>query len=227
LIDGVARPPTLTDAAAEAIRRAIFRGSFQPGDSLREPHLSESLNVSRSTVREALRELQDENLVQLIPHRGAIVTQMTYKNAREVYTMRALLEPYAVGLAMEAGAYETQELAKLCVLAEQLGELERQGDSDFEVVKANVEFHEGICRPCCHDMLLAALKRLQSLTWLFLLNARYARLYQTDKYLGGPSHADIIDAIKSGDIQIAQAKLRQHINDGGEALMAYLVQQAE
>lgn len=227
MIDGLTRPPTLTDATAEAIRRAIFRGNFEPGDSLRESYLSGSLDVSRSTVREALRQLQDENLVQIIPHRGAIVTRMTCRNAREVYTMRALLEPYAVRLAMETGAYETDELVELTLLAEQLGELERQGDSDFDVVKANVEFHQGICFPCRHDMLLAALRRLQSLTWLFLLNARYARLYQTDKYLGGPSHADIVDAIKSGDIQTAEAYLRQHINDGGEALIAYLVQSTE
>ena len=65
------RPPTLTATVAEHIREAIVRGQFIPGAPLHEVELSKSLGISRGTVREALRHLQDENLVDIVPHQGS------------------------------------------------------------------------------------------------------------------------------------------------------------
>ena len=91
----VDRPPTLTATVADSIREGIFRGELHPGKPLREVELAEALDVSRGTVREALRQIQDESLVEVIPHRGAFVTNLTPKMADELHTIRALIEPLA------------------------------------------------------------------------------------------------------------------------------------
>src|SRR5208283_1850229 len=99
------RPPTLTATVVDHIRAAIVQGQFAPGAPLHEVDLCNLLGVSRGTVREALRQLRDENLVEIVPHRGACVTTLSPRRAWEIYTLRAQLEPYAVRLAIEREAY--------------------------------------------------------------------------------------------------------------------------
>jgi DNA-binding GntR family transcriptional regulator len=213
------RPPTLTTAAAESIRNSIIRGDIQPGEALREVDLSKTLEVSRSTIREALRQLQEENLVEIFPHKGAYVRRLTPTTTRELYTFRALLEPFAVRLAMEAESYSNDDLKKIEQLARKLDELEPIEDVIFEAVEADVSFHRNICETCGHRLILDTLSRLQSIALLFFLNVRH---YLSDAYRTGPSHIEISDAIKSGDVNTAEATLRNHINSSGQSLLQRL-----
>ena len=96
------RPDTLTDAVAKHISDAIVRGEFKPGSSLPEVALAHDLRTSRGTVREALRKLAAGGLVEIIPHRGVFVSQLSVRATWEITSMRAILEPYAARLALEA-----------------------------------------------------------------------------------------------------------------------------
>jgi DNA-binding GntR family transcriptional regulator len=97
----VDRPPTLVAAAADNIRHEILRGELLPGQSLPEVELSKTLNISLGSVREALRLLQQDCLVEVIPYRGAFVARLSTERVEEIYTLRCLLEPYAVRLSIE------------------------------------------------------------------------------------------------------------------------------
>jgi DNA-binding GntR family transcriptional regulator len=218
------RSQTLVAATADAIRTAIRKGEIQPGQPLREVELAESLEVSRSTVREALRLLREETLVELTPFRGARVTSLTLRMAREIRTMREMLEPCAIRLAMKAQAYSAGKLKQLEFLAERLRELEPQQGAVYETIRADLEFHWLVCEPCDHTMLLEAYSRVQSLTWLFLINSR---IYQSDTYLSGPTHREILEAIQAGDVGVAEETLRKHINMSGQALLDYMVRKGE
>jgi DNA-binding GntR family transcriptional regulator len=198
-------PPTLTAVVADAIREALFRGEVCPGEPLREVELGQSLDVSRGTIREALRQLQEDGLVEIIPHRGAFVRKLSPQTAEELYTLGALLEPYAVRLALENKA-----------LAQRLGDLEQQADATYETVKADVEFHHLICSRSDHHLLLEIFKGLQSLTRLFVFNVQ---LYQSDAYSDEPSHYEIFKAIQAGDPEHAAETLRGHIEAVGVALL--------
>ena len=96
------RPETLTTAVTGYIRNAIVHGQFAPGSRLSEVALATELNTSRGTVREALRTLAVGGLIEAIPHRGVFVTQLSVRATWEITSMRALLEPYAARLALEA-----------------------------------------------------------------------------------------------------------------------------
>jgi DNA-binding GntR family transcriptional regulator len=212
------RPPTLAHAASDAIREAVFKGRFQPGEPLTEVSLSESLGVSRGTVRGALRQLQREGLVEIVPHRGAFVRQLTPRVAEEVYSLRSVLEPLAVRLALERGGYRRSTLDALETLTELLTELEEKlGESDvplFDMIEADVAFHHLICRESDHQLLLELLEQLESLTWLSILHTEIYRAYVTE-----PSHLDILEALRSGDPDRAVGVLTEHIRRAGDELL--------
>lgn len=210
------RPQTLTASVVDAIRDGIMSGALQPGDPLREVDLSDTLKVSRGTVREALRELQNDGLVEVIPHRGASVPNLTPRTAREVHTLRALIEPYAVRLAMEDDAYTDEDLEAIEALARRLHKLEQERGDTYETVQVDVEFHHLICRPSNHELLLEILGRLQSLTWLLVFNFHY---YKSHGYSDEPSHVEIAEAIRSGDPDLAAQTLKHHIDAAGQALL--------
>lgn len=216
MIGPVERPPTLTTTVAESIRNSIFKGDLPPSDPLREVELSEALEVSRSTVREALRLLHEEKLVEIIPHRGAHVIKLTKRTARELYTLRAVLEPYALQLAMADGAFKDSDLAHLENLAQRLNGLEQAPDTTFETVRTDLELHELIIHRSNHELLMSIYKSLQSLTGLYV---SHFKLYQTDAYAAAPSHTAISQSIREGDAPRAAHILEEHISRSGAALL--------
>ena len=96
------RPDTMTEAVSKHIRDAIVGGTFEPGARLPVIALATDLNTSRGTIREALRMLADRGLVDVFPRRGAFVAQLSPRATWEITSLRALLEPYAARLALEA-----------------------------------------------------------------------------------------------------------------------------
>jgi len=217
------RPPTLTATVADHIRENIVRGDFPPGAPLHEVGLGKSLGISRGTVREALRYLQDENLVEIVPHQGAFVTRLSPKRAREIYTLRAQLEPYAVRLAMDRKAYRPQDLDQLDALVRRLADLERKRDL-FETITTDMEFHRVMCERCDHEMLMDVLRGLQYQTRLFILNTM---LYRSDLERDELTHRAILDAIRSNEPGHAEEIVRQHIITAGTSLVTHMDSQAE
>jgi len=211
----VERPPTLTAAVANAIRESIMRGEMLPGAALREVELSKSLNTSRGTVREALRELQKENTVEVIPYRGAFVTRMTPEKVKEIYTLRALLEPYAVRLAMEKNVYTNEDFSRLNEMVDEMLEYETN-DNYSEMVSTDMAIHHLLVEKCGHELILKTLQDLRALTFLFIFSTK---LYQSDMTRDDASHKAIIDSVFSKNSVLAEQVLRQHINEAGLSLL--------
>jgi DNA-binding GntR family transcriptional regulator len=217
------RPPTLMAAVVERMREAIIRGDLPLGSPLREVELGKSLDVSRGTVREALRELQDEGLVEVFPHRGAFVTQLPPQKVREIYTLRALLEPYAVRLAIEHQAITPSDLAAFEAMLAHLAEMERRGET-YAVVRTDAQFHLTICGRSGHQLLMEVLRNLQSKTMLLMLRVH---LYGSDSQSEVDLHRAVLDALRGGDPIQAEIVLRQHITESGERLVARLKTEEE
>jgi DNA-binding GntR family transcriptional regulator len=209
------RPPTLVEAVTETLRREIVKGNFLPGAALQEVELGKSLNISRGTVREALRQLSQEGLVEIFPYRGAFVTVLSAQRVKEIYTLRALLEPYAVRLSMENHAFDEDYLDDIRKLVIRMGELEKAGDYN-RTIEADIRFHEMSCERCNHELILETLHNLQSLTLMFILTTK---LYRSDMVSDEVSHQSIFDGIASGDPGLAEEIVRKHINDAGSSLV--------
>jgi len=220
MIKPIKRPSTVAQAAADSIRAVIFRGEFKPGEPLKEIKLSEKLQVSRGTVREALRLLQDERLVEIKPRYGAHVSLLNPKIAEDLYKLRGVLEAFAVNLVFEKNAYSEDGISQLIDLAKKIdeleNELEKSGQFNNELVEIELKFHMKLAEPCGHDLLLEELVRIRSLTGLFLV---FAHQHWSTAYLEGPSHMDIVKAIQENDSEKAVDMLTRHIKISGETFL--------
>ena len=101
----------LRDVVFNTLRQAILTGEMKPGERLMEIHLANKLGVSRTPIREAIRKLELEGLVIMIPRRGAEVAQITWKNLKDVLEVRRALDVLAIELACER--MEREELDRL------------------------------------------------------------------------------------------------------------------
>ena len=130
----------LRDVVFNTLRQAILRGEFKPGERLMEIQLANKLGVSRTPIREAIRKLELEGLVIMIPRKGAEVADITEKSLRDVLEVRKALEELAVQLACEKITQE--ELEELEKAGENFKKVLNRSKDITEVAEADVRFHD-------------------------------------------------------------------------------------
>lgn len=209
------RPPTLLSVVINDIREAILTGGLKPGAHLNEVELSKSMKVARGTLREAFRALQKESLVSIVPHRGCFVTKLNKKKAKEIYTLRSLIESYAIRVAMEKGAYTDEVLKKYKLLVIEMGNLEKKGNLS-ELIELDMKFHMCLVSRSDHSLIIDIIKELQGQIKLFINNTKY---YQSDNISDEYSHREILNTIQLGDPVKAEAIIKKHIINAGESLI--------
>lgn len=209
------RPETLTTAVTGYIRRAIVDGHFAPGSRLSEVALAAELDTSRGTVREALRTLAVGGLIEAIPHRGVFVTQLSVRATWEITSLRALLEPYASRLALEASGSDQSHRAEVHAAFDALKVAVGTADP-VTVADADVAFHHAVFARCGHEMLLRDLENLQSLSRRVVLTNQIS---SADAPTLIAQHQPIADAVDLNDPALLEAAVRTHVIEGGELLM--------
>lgn len=142
------------------IRDSILNFHYKPGQRLIERELIERFEVSRTTIREALRELTSEGLLQSIPQRGVVVVVPTPQDALEMYELRAALESLAARKFVER-ASDTQ-VAKLRAALDRLDVLISEGGSTLDVLRAKDVFYETLLSGCGNRAVHETLKGLQA-----------------------------------------------------------------
>jgi len=210
------RPDTLTEAISKHIRDAIVRGDYPPGARLPEVALAAELNTSRGTVREALRTLADGGLIEVIPHRGVFVSQLSVRDTWEITSMRALLEPYAARLALEASAADRVYHDEVREAFERL-RAATATDDPLAVADADVAFHRSVFARCGHQMLLGELAKLQVMSRRLVLTNQ---LFAADAPTLVGQHAPIAAAIADHDPDRLETEVRAHVIEAGELLLS-------
>lgn len=211
------RPETLTTAVATFIRDAIVHGELKPGQRMPEVALAAQLETSRGTVREALRALADSGLVEIVPRRGVFVSQLSVRATWEITSMRALLEPYAARLALEAAGSDPAYRREVDDAFEALRSVVTRADPDpIAVADADIAFHRAVYAHCGHEMLLGQLSHLAVLSRRIVLTNQ---IHSADAPTLVAQHAPIVDAIAVRDPELLEAAMRTHVIEGGELLM--------
>ena len=195
---------TLRERALEALRSAIMVGRYRPGDHLGEVELAKHLGVSRGTVREALRHLQQEGLATT-GNRGMLrVNTLSPKEVRELFQVRAALE----GLAVAEIIGSAERGALVMRLRRSLSRLS-EPDGDFAArVEADLGFHLLLCELAGNSMLVEAWRHLEGRIRVTIVNgdADGLAMLVTQSY-----HAPIVDAIETGDVSAAVKVVQQHM----------------
>ncbi|WP_455539083.1 GntR family transcriptional regulator [Terrisporobacter sp.] len=195
----------LRDIVFENLRTAILDGDLKAGERLMEVQLAEQLGVSRTPIREAIRKLELEGLVVMLPRKGAYVANMSFKDLIDVLEIRASLEGLAGSLAAQRKRDENiEELEKL---AREFEQCVRKADIEG-VLKKDVEFHEKI-------FLMTNNKKLyQLITSLWEQVHRFRVTYVSD-YEASLSlveeHNRILQSIKNGESEVAKRYAMEHI----------------
>lgn len=147
----------LRDVVFNNIKDGILTGRLRPGERLLENQLAEELGVSRTPIREALRMLEIENLVDLIPRKGAQVKKMSEKDIKDVLEIRKVLEELASGIAAEN--ITKQEIAELKKLHMDFVDAFERGDREG-VLEADTKFHDVIFNTTKNDKLIQIISNI-------------------------------------------------------------------
>ena len=195
----------LRDIVFENLRNAILEGDLKAGKRLMEVQLAEQLGVSRTPIREAIRKLELEGLVVMLPRKGAYVANMSFKDLIDVLEIRASLEGLAACLAAERRRDE--DIEELEKVAKEFEKSVRETDID-NVLKKDIEFHEKI-------FLMANNKKLYHLITTLWEQVHRFRVTYVSNYEASLSlveeHKKILEAIKSGDSELAKKYATEHI----------------
>ena len=205
--------------AADQIRAAIIQGQFRPGERLIEKQLTEQLALSRHPVREALRRLSREGLVEMRVNRGAIVAELDPSAILEVYSIRAALGKLALqALIDQPGQLTAAVLKQLESLARNALKLARQ-DSQANSIANDMQFQSSIVQAsglvrCSRyfDELTAEVHRFNNLS----------RIAYTDREGDAINYVmGLFEAIKARDLQRAQAIWQQKFSRAAERFIAH------
>ena len=203
----------LRELVFESLREAIIQGQLRPGERLMELQLAEELGVSRTPVREAIRKLELEGFVVMVPRKGAYVAGITDKDITDVFEVRAGLEALAAGLACER--ITEDELEQLERSVAQIAELAERPDLNA-LVQEDSEFHEIIYRASRNKRLTQILTNLQEQIQRFRLTT-LSRPGRTREALD--EHRQIVEAISARNVELAQRLAAEHIENAENSLL--------
>ncbi len=204
------RRPQLSEEVAGAIRHRIMTGDLRPGEHIRMDEAAADLGVSVTPVREALLTLRGEGMVNLAPHRGYVVADLSRTDVEDIFWLQGEI---AVKIALRTAAVITDDdLEALTACTQHLRSAVEAGDVDA-IVAAEFDFHR------THNRISNSGK----LAW-FLLNATHytpQRLYAADPDWGAvavDSHTRLIKAYRAGDRAAVAAQVRRQFDDGAARL---------
>jgi DNA-binding GntR family transcriptional regulator len=204
---------TTPGLVAEVLREAILLSVLKGGEQLRQDEIAAHLGVSRIPVREALRQLEAEGLVVFYPHRGAVVSELSYREVQEIYEIRIALETTAIRLAIphlsERNLQRAETILDSIDLATDIAKWS----------ELNREFHTVLYAPADRPRLLALINTMRTNV------ERYQRIYislMQHQANSQGEHREILEACKRRDVRAAVKDLERHLDNAAQSLAAYL-----
>ena len=197
----------LRDVVFNTLRQAILKGELKPGERLMEIQLANKLGVSRTPIREAIRKLELEGLVLMIPRRGAEVAEITEKNMKDVLEVRKALEELAAELACERISEE--EIEELKVAAKEF-EQTLQTQDVTKIAEADVKFHDVMYNATDNQRLIILLNNFREQMYRF--RVEYLKLEQYHSQLI-EEHDKIIHMLENRDRNGVSEIVGKHIDN--------------
>lgn len=197
----------LRDVVFNTLRQAILKGELEPGERLMEIQLADRLGVSRTPIREAIRKLELEGLVLMIPRKGAEVAKISEKSLRDVLEVRRSLEELAIELAIERMSnddlqdlFQAQEAFRFAV----------QAGDPMNIAETDERFHELIYRATGNNRLVQMLNNLREQMYRY----RLEYIKDSDKrQILVFEHDHILKAIQEHHVAEAKTAIREHIDN--------------
>lgn len=211
MLNGRVKTESIAAQVYSILKDQITEGEYLPGEKISEQTVADRLEISRSPVREAIRRLANEGLIDYYPNRGAFVKNYSSKNVSDSFEVRLLLEKYAIAhidpVLREKNAGEMRAMQQ---------KLKTAARTDY--MQLDAELHEGIVKLCGNDALLSIYRLLYSQ----ILTFREISLVDEAMFrLATRSHLAILDAILDGNDERALRIITKHLTESEEQVQRY------
>jgi DNA-binding GntR family transcriptional regulator len=207
---------SLRDIALDSIREAIIGGDLKPGDHLKERDLAAAMGISTTPIKEALRILSHEGLVETLPRKGTYVSEMVDTSIEEVLMLKANLEGLTARLA--ASKITDKEITELEKQVELMENLSKQKDTERLTVE-NGRFHTLIRTFARNPFINQMLQNVITFDSAF---RRRALKYSIEVEEGFSEHKMVFEAIKGRDPELAEIQMKKHIMRTAENVLKKL-----
>jgi DNA-binding GntR family transcriptional regulator len=200
--------PTKAELAYALVREQVLSGELEPGSVIQQGPLARELGISTTPLREALRRLMSDGLVELDAHRDARVTTLNAEEARDLVELRRSLDPLAASLAAERRTRSDLDLMRKAA-----AELEPlRGNPDVEQLTAHRRFHAAVYAASHNDLLIQTLDGLWDKTDRYRRLALAVERSQQDLDRTHAEHVALLDHVAAGDSERAATVMREHID---------------
>jgi len=200
------------------LKTRIINGNLKPGEKILEVNIAEQLGVSRTPIREALRELAAEGFVKMIPNQGMVVSNVSIEDIKEVLQIRKLLEGFAASVA--AKKINQEEIAKLEGIIKKMSIIISKSKPDVVAYsELNAQFHNLILNACGNKRLIKICTNLSGSDHRFRIRAlrdNSERLKYSLK-----EHHEIMEVLKRKDAEQAERLSKKHIENVLENILTY------
>lgn len=211
----------LRDVVFHTLRRAIMQGDLKPGERLMEIKLANRLGVSRTPIREAIRMLELEGLVTMVPRKGAQVAEITEKDLKDVLEVRIGLEELAVKFVCQR--IDDRQLRELQEASRKFAEAVQSEDLT-KLAEADVNFHDLIYKATGNERLVQLLNNIRE--QMYRYRVEYLKDIAVRRTLAD-EHRSICEALRAGDETKALDYIRVHIDNQQKAIIRGLNQDNE
>ena len=195
----ISEAKTVERVVVEALREAVLKGVLKAGQRLRQDELAATFGVSRMPIREALRQLESEGLVRLLPHRGAVVTSLTAEEVLEIYEIRSLLESHAMALAVPRLTDD-----RIRQLEHLLAQMKEEKDP-LQQVDLREAFYQTLYEASGRSRLVALIMQLRKDVGRYFLSKQIP--------LSRESHEELLRLCRLRDGEAASRHIRHHLEE--------------
>ncbi|MHB8172417.1 MAG: GntR family transcriptional regulator [Thermincolia bacterium] len=203
----------LREIVFESLREAIINGNLKPGERMMEIQLAEEMGVSRTPVREAIRKLELEGFVVMVPRKGAYVASISIKDIADVFEIRAALESLAAGLAAERITEDELESMERSLV--RVAEATEANDLE-SLINMDTDFHEILYKASRNERLVQIISNLREQIQRF----RTTSLAHPGRMkVALEEHKQIVEAISQRDVEAARNLAREHIENAENSML--------
>lgn len=200
---------TYKDQVVEHLYNLILDGTLAPGDQVKESSLSREMGISRAPIREGLKELISNGIIEYRPQVGNFIPQLSPKEIVDAYITRGVLEGYAIGTTHDQ--FSEDEIEELSSMAKMMEKYASKNNRK-KVVQAGDDFHNLLISKNNNIQLIEYTQRL-SLKLHILFFKHWSNLYSQEEL--GNRHQRIVDALKSDDAAKVEQVIREHYTETG------------
>ncbi|KAA0258595.1 GntR family transcriptional regulator [Deferribacter autotrophicus] len=208
---------TYKDKVKKFIYDMILKGEYSPGDQIKESTIAEILNISRAPVREALRELIVDRILEYIPHKGTFLRKLTPKEIINIYTTRGVLEGFAVAESMFKLTDEDIETLKNLTLTMFTS---AKNNENEVLIEAGDKFHELLFSKCDNALLVHETKKLSFRSHI-LFSQNWTEIYTPDEIK--KRHDLIIKSLLSENRKLVEEVIREHYFETGKKIALFII----